>query len=318
MVQLITYYLYESLYVGAYPKRDYLQGRLKKPLVAGKQYCMHFHTNFEEFSAYAVNKIGAYVDDGSIDTATYCGEPRIMHTPQVFTTAIITDSINWTRIEGTFIANGTEKFITIGNFSNNANTDTVFNRARIRPGAGNIFLSWYLIDDVSVIATDAVAFAGRDTVFTGAVTTDSLWVGNQDGYLPCKWYKNGTLIDSNVSGFKVRPAVTTSYVMALNVCGNITRDTMLVSVWPAGITHPHNYLSRYVQVSPNPVIDQLTISNAANTNITIIDMVGKPVMAFPATTDKETINVSTLPKGIYLITIIDPQNGEKVVRKVVK
>jgi hypothetical protein len=47
-------------------------------------------------------------------------------------------------------------------------------------------------------------------------------------------------------------------------------------------------------------------------------MVGKSVMAFPATTDNETINVSTLPKGIYLITITDPQNGEKVVRKVVK
>ena len=93
---------------------------------------------------------------------------------------------------------------------------------------------------------------------------------------------------------------------------------MVVSVWPLGIDHPHNYLNRYVQVSPNPVVDQLTISNAANTNITIIDMVGKPVMAFPATTDKETINVSTLPKGIYLITITHPQSGEKVVRKVVK
>jgi recombinational DNA repair ATPase RecF len=102
MVLVQAYYLYESLYFGNIPKRDYLQGRLKKTLVAGKQYCMHFHTNFTEFSAYAINKLGAYVDDGSIDTATYCGEPRTMHTPQVFTTAIITDSINWTKIEGTF------------------------------------------------------------------------------------------------------------------------------------------------------------------------------------------------------------------------
>ena len=123
--------------------RDYLQGRLKTHLTAGQTYCVSFYVTLEQMSAFAVNKIGAYLDNGIIDTATWCGWPQTSHTPQVYTSEIINDTLNWHKIEGSFVANGTETFITIGNFFDYANTDKIATNFDLAIGAGNTLFTWY-------------------------------------------------------------------------------------------------------------------------------------------------------------------------------
>jgi hypothetical protein len=49
-------------------------------------------------------------------------------------------------------------------------------------------MSYYLIDDVSVIASDAIADAGIDKRCTPG---DSIWIGTNEEGMPCTWYALG-------------------------------------------------------------------------------------------------------------------------------
>jgi hypothetical protein len=211
--------------------RDYLQGHLNTFLVAGQSYCVTFFVVLENSSIYALNHIGAYFDDGTIDTTNFPSYIQNMYTPQIVESGIIIDSLNWTKIQGSFVATGNERLITIGNFFDNYHTSAiplVDTTGVAAAGAGDG--AWYLIDDISVIGMEANAYAGPDAVITAA--TDSVWVGDSTGYLPCLWHANGILIDSNTAGLKVHPTATTYYTMVLDVCVHITSDTAVVWEYP--------------------------------------------------------------------------------------
>ncbi len=245
----------------------YLQGRLVHNLVSGQSYCVTFYIVRINNSDYAVNNIGAYLDGGFIDTTSHCYAPQTEYTPQIVEPAIISDTLNWTKIQGSFVANGTEKFITIGEFFDTAHI------AKIR-FASVYSYGGYLIDDVSVIVSDALATAGPDE-WMGV--GDSTYIGvdsNGDG-MPCYWYVLGgtTPIDSG-GRIKVRPPVTTSYEVVMDLCGTITRDTVMVHVWPLGVNGAGSEPIE-VNIYPNPTTGNLTIEGAAGCSVVIYDMVGR-------------------------------------------
>jgi len=284
-------------------RRDYLQGRLKTTLHSGTEYCVTFYTTLEQGSGFAINNIGAYLDDGTIDTTMNCGLPQTTHIPQIYSTAIINDTLNWVKIQGTFTANGSEKFITIGNFTDDAHTDTIFHLSSFAD-----FLTWYLVDDVSVIPIDAVANAGPDVGIPGG---DSAWIGNNDGYLPCKWYyaSSGALIDSNHAGMWVHPTMTTSYVMELDVCGVLSYDTVTVHVYGVGEGgSPRPSPKEREVLLPNPARDEVCLTPALSKGegVAILrDMTGKVVLTTIITLTSSTINIESLPSGVYIIELID-------------
>ena len=289
-------------------QRDYIQGRLKTALTLGKQYCVTFYVNLEEMSGYATDHIGAYFDDGSIDTTNNCGLPQTTHLPQVYQTGVIADTQNWTKVQGTFMAEaGNERFITIGNFFDFASTS-----AMLLTYAGFVPCTFYLVDDVSVIATDAVAYAGNDTNIAAG---GSVYIGTHDGYLPCKWYKNGVLIDSNTSGFTVNPFVNTTYVMELDVCGILSYDTMNIHVGDVSVA---TLGMQHIKLYPNPATHELHIDHAPGCEVSVTNILGQQVLQKAHLAYKEALDISMLPSGVYNLQIIDPQTGDEVVRRWVK
>nr|MBA3986720.1 T9SS type A sorting domain-containing protein [Flavobacteriales bacterium] len=67
--------------------------------------------------------------------------------PQVeFSDSVITDTINWIKINGSFIATGNEKYLVLGNFNRKQTTTA------IQVGNMNINYSYYYIDNVCVSA----------------------------------------------------------------------------------------------------------------------------------------------------------------------
>ncbi len=315
--------------VGGGHNLDYLQGRLYSHLLAGNSYCVTFYVVLADHTGYAVNHIGAYLDDGTIDTTTRCNYYQTEYSPQIVETSIIYDTTIWTKIQGSFVANGTERFITIGNFFDTGGTSHVH---YILPSYD---ISYYLIDDVSVIATDAIANAGVDRATT-TDATDSVQIGDTTGYLPCYWYANGVLIDSNTAGFKAHPSVTTHYVMELDVCGHITYDTATVYVWTTGMNNPS---LAALHIYPNPAKDNLMIERALGCELRIYNVVGQLVTVSPCcdgepccrgsarltmttgltmTTNKEIVDISSLSKGVYIVEVCEPETGMKISRRVVK
>ena len=290
-------------------KRDYLQGRLSKPLITGKSYCVSFFVALEQASTYAVNHIGAYLDDGEIDTTQTCGLPQTTHIPQVQSLNVINDTLNWTKIEGSFIANGTEKFITIGNFYDKANTTYV---PSISHGNGGV--TWYLVDDVSVVESDIPADAGGVKI---KGRQDSVFIGRNEIVPGCSWYRNGVLVDTVNAGFWVHDTdEMTTYVVRQEICGLVKWDTATVYAWPEGVrsvSNAHTY-----KIYPNPAHKQITIqrmSNNAAATLTICDMSGRIMQQQQVEfVNAEAMVPINLPGGVYLITLSGEDGGKEVQR----
>ena len=292
--------------------RDYLQGKLSTHLLTGIRYCVTFYVTLEQGSGYAINHIGAYIDDGSIDIgqdSVGCAAPQTGYTPQIVETTIINDTLNWVKVQGSFVANGTEKFITIGNFFDKAHTSTIH-----LPASGSE-VSWYLVDDVSVIESDAVADAGPDKLIRNG---DTVLIGLTDSNtagMPCYWYVQGgtTPLDSGGS-IRVHPDTTTSYIVEMDLCGNITKDTVSVFVATAGtaIFCPDRF-----QIYPNPTSGIFTIENAKGITIVIYDVVGKEVYLANVGSNRQQIDISSLTNGVYMAHITN-STGNQVVKKIIK
>jgi len=71
-----------------------------------------------------------------------------------------------------------------------------------------------------------------------------------------------------------------------------------------------NNVANDVKVYPNPASDIVHIANAANSNIVVCDVLGKVVISESNIASDFNLNVSALPKGNYVVKII---NGNQVV-----
>jgi hypothetical protein len=119
-------------------------GILLDTLRQGHEYCVSFYVSVAEKCKYVTDGIGLYL---SVDSAVdYTINTNLSFVPQISNPAgnIIYDTLNWVQISGTYIANGGEKYLTIGNFKDDANT-----MIDSTSSTGNS--AYYFIDDVSVI-----------------------------------------------------------------------------------------------------------------------------------------------------------------------
>jgi len=93
----------------------------------------------------ATNKLGVLFSTISYALDTFCINTTLLVPPNfahIYTDSIITDTMLWTNITGSFTADSNYQYIVIGNFFDDNNTDTICN-------GGNL-VSYYFIDDVYV------------------------------------------------------------------------------------------------------------------------------------------------------------------------
>ena len=69
-----------------------------------------------------------------------------------------------------------------------------------------------------------------------------------------------------------------------------------------------------LQLYPNPTASTLQINYPGDLEIEIFDMLGKSLM----TTNKKAINLSYLAAGTYMIKILDVENNQSIVKKIIK
>lgn len=142
--------------------REYAQSLLLSTLVADRPYYVSFWVSLADGTdgISATDQIGAYLGPGYIISN---GTAHIDYvTPQVTLPNgnLVTDTANWTKISGVFVATGNESAIMLGGFVPFANQ----NMAVQQNGPNSIF-SYYYIDDVCVTP---VKTHSRDTVFCHA------------------------------------------------------------------------------------------------------------------------------------------------------
>jgi len=278
--------------------REYIQSKLKERLKSGETYCVKLYVNLANFSKATVKPLGAYFDDGSVMTYTnfglaYANAFYQFVIPQVYnTTQVLNDTLNWMKIEGSFVATGTEEYITIGNFFPDSLSQIVF--------WSTYWFSIYYIDDVSVIPANLPAYAGNDTLIQPG---DSVFIGRQPEIgldEDCIWFVNGVPIDT-VAGLWVWPDTTTTYILQQTICGNVKWDTVTVSV-DTGVGMAVFELNKRFNVYPNPATHQLTIeSPITNATLCITNLLGQEVWRQEVLEKYFSIDVSKLGKGVYFV-----------------
>ena len=176
--------------------------------------------------------------------------------------------------------------------------------------------SFYSIDDVSVIESNTIANAGTNQWVSPG--SDSAFIGIQDEGLPTTWYILGNPIPIcyGLGGFKVHPDTTSTYIVTLDLCGNITSDSVTVFVGRANVPIP-SYLDR-VNLYPNPTSQELHIDGATGCALRLYDVIGRLVKTQENGGMNQTLELNALPIGVYNLQVADPVTGERLNRKVVK
>ncbi len=136
--------------------REYLQGELSEPLIEGKKYEVSFHISLAEKSKQAIRDIGVLFSKKRIKEDTRKALTRHQdknkkneyNFAEVRNWEYFADKKSWMLIKTEFIANGTEKYLTIGNFRDNA-------RSKLLKVKGEKSASYYYLDQVSVVDYNA-------------------------------------------------------------------------------------------------------------------------------------------------------------------
>jgi len=124
--------------------REYISSMMIDSLISGHKYCVQFFISLSDNSTHAINRVGMYFSTDSISnpgTGPLPYIPQIEHPNNTF----LTDTMNWIPITGEYIAYGGEQYITIGNFYDDANTDTLNTNTGF--GANG---TYYFIDDIYI------------------------------------------------------------------------------------------------------------------------------------------------------------------------
>ncbi len=131
--------------------RTYIQTKMPKKLVEGKRYCLKMHVQLSDISKYAVDNIGMYLSSKAIkakDIEEYDITPQLTHSGNM----IVEDMFDWVEVCQPFTADGTERYVTIGNF---APQTAIKSQKMRRPREFKVPQTrdaYYFVDAVSVIA----------------------------------------------------------------------------------------------------------------------------------------------------------------------
>jgi outer membrane protein OmpA-like peptidoglycan-associated protein len=133
--------------------RNYITSPLAQPMLKGKKYCVSMYISLAEGSKFATNNLGINFhkkQPKQEDNKTIVEKTAILHHQY----KIMNATYGWEKVCGTYMAEGGEEFITIGNFTATEKTKTE-KAIKIKDYKGVLSdFAYYFVDDISVIMVD--------------------------------------------------------------------------------------------------------------------------------------------------------------------
>ncbi len=131
--------------------REYISAQLITPMVIGQIYYVQFKVSRgdEAWIGAATDRIGARFTTNTCPLDSVFAD-NFAH---VYTNTIITDTMGWTIISGSFIADSAYQYIRLGNFFDDASTNSTATSS----------VGYYYIDDVCV-STDSATCVGLNAI----------------------------------------------------------------------------------------------------------------------------------------------------------
>jgi len=142
-------------------EREHIGIQLNQPLVIGQKYFLSFYTvmgGTEDASFYyetPSNNIGMRLSTIPFNSSNPAPIDNFAHLRSV---SVITDTANWIRVSVSIIADSAYSYLMLGNFYDDANTDTT----TLNCGICINNYSYYLVDDVCVSTDSTLCNGGID------------------------------------------------------------------------------------------------------------------------------------------------------------
>lgn len=169
--------------------RSFIEVEISKPLIASNEYIIEFYTvRSSEGNNFYSSNIAALVTQ---DTFRHFDYKKNNLTPTVEASMPIFENRNWVRVKGSFIANGNERFLTLGNFRKDKNSNFIKLPADTNRGGG-IGPQYYF---------DAVyLYLHTDTLFNVELPPDTTLCPGQALRLHA-WHDDGFKLEDTVKTF---------------------------------------------------------------------------------------------------------------------
>ena len=133
--------------------RNYITSPLTQPMLKGKKYCVSMYISLAEGSKFATNNLGINFhkkQPKQEDNKTIIEKTSILHP----NSKLVSATYGWEKVCGTYISEGGEEFITIGNFTA-TDKSKIEKTLKIKDYKGVISeFAYYYVDNISVVMVE--------------------------------------------------------------------------------------------------------------------------------------------------------------------
>lgn len=126
---------------------EYIQGKLISPLIKGKKYCLRTSINFCSFSKYSVNRLAFFF---SASPVSVNNKNENTFSPQVIFSKLPVENNHFTTLCDCFIADGGEKYITVGRFTGAEDMNPILRGKYLEGLIGFEKGSYYIFDNIEL------------------------------------------------------------------------------------------------------------------------------------------------------------------------
>ncbi len=191
--------------------RQYPMVKLMDSLIIGNTYCLSFWLSVPDVSYYmTMNTIGAYLSTSQPVTV----DAKVMQVvPQIENHKLdYPDTSNtWYLVSGSFVADSSYQYLTIGNFYPDSLTNVLVDSANLNPVIADFGLYLDMVALYDCTGHNYSANAGKDTLIC---IGDTILIGTDDEHNRQYFWSPGSLFaDSTAARQLVSPVVTTTYYL---------------------------------------------------------------------------------------------------------
>ncbi|HTF04691.1 MAG TPA: T9SS type A sorting domain-containing protein [Bacteroidia bacterium] len=279
--------------------REYIRGQLYDTLKPGRRYCIEFYASLSDSSFWAVNRLGLYISQSPVPDDAQGDTISVIPQIEFNSASVFTDTMNWIRISGEFIATGGEGFIAIGNFYADSDTDTISH-------LGNWIWAYYYIDDVAVyeiahcVAGNNATICYRDSIQLGIIPTPNVLYS---------WSPTYGLSDPAMANPMASPDTSIVYTLTQIECDVVSTSSITVTIDRGCHTASAIVIPTMLHGDQNIFISGLE----TNSKFELYDDRGR--LIYSAEDYQNDFWSTNLAAGIYIARLTRP-DGEQIAKKI--